>query len=60
MDRPAITNSSIVVSNGSIQLGNGFLETSSLGQSIIDGPETLLRFGIASRTELRFTVPDYY
>ena len=59
-DRPAITNSSIVVPNGSIQLENGFLETSIQGQTNIDGPETLLRFGIASRTELRFTLPDYF
>jgi len=59
-DRPAVTNSSIVVPRGSLQLENGFLETSSQGQSIVDGPETLVRFGVATRTELRFTVPDYY
>ncbi|HSZ00412.1 MAG TPA: transporter [Terriglobales bacterium] len=59
-DRPAITNSSIVVPNGSIQMENGFLETSSQGQSVIDGPETLVRFGVASKTELRFTLPDYF
>jgi hypothetical protein len=59
-DRPAITNSSIVVPAGSVQAENGFLETSNQGQSIIDGPETLLRLGVATRTELRFTAPDYY
>jgi Putative MetA-pathway of phenol degradation len=59
-DRPAVTNSSVVVPAGSLQLENGFLETSVQGQSIIDGPETLVRFSIARRTELRFTVPDYY
>jgi hypothetical protein len=58
-DRPAVTNSSVVVPSGSLQVENGFLETSSQGQSIIDGPETLVRFGVATRTELRFTVPDY-
>jgi hypothetical protein len=58
-DRPAITNSSVVVPAGSVQAENGFLETSSQGQSIVDGPETLVRFGVAERTELRFTVPDY-
>jgi hypothetical protein len=26
----------------------------------LDGPETSLRFGIASATELRFSAPDYY
>src|ERR1035437_2982944 len=36
------------------------LETSSHGQSVLDGPESLIRFGIAKRTELRFTVPDYF
>jgi Putative MetA-pathway of phenol degradation len=59
-DRPAVTNSSVVVPAGSIQLENGFLDTSSQGQSIVDGPETLVRLGVARRTELRFTVPDYY
>jgi hypothetical protein len=59
-DRPSITNSSIVVSAGSFQAENGFLETNNQGQSIIDGPETLLRLGVATRTELRFTVPEYY
>jgi len=59
-DRPAVTDSSVVVPAGSIQLENGFLETSSQGQSIVDGPETLVRFGLTSRTELRFNVPDYF
>jgi len=59
-DRPAVTNSSVVVPAGSFQAENGFLETSSQGQKIVDGPETLVRFGVAPRTELRFTVPDYY
>jgi hypothetical protein len=59
-DRPAVTNSSVVVPVGSLQVENGFLETRSQGQSIVDGPESLVRFGIAKRTELRLTVPDYY
>jgi len=59
-DRPAFTNSSVVVPTGSLQAENGFLETSSQGQSVVDGPETLVRFGVAKRTELRFTVPDYF
>jgi Putative MetA-pathway of phenol degradation len=59
-DRPAVTNSSVVVPVGSLQAENGFLETSSDGQSIVDGPETLVRLGIATKTELRLTVPDYY
>ena len=59
-DRPAITNSSVVVPAGSLLLENGFLETRSHGQSAVDGPETLLRVGVAKKTELRFTVPDYF
>src|ERR1700723_4676571 len=59
-DRPAVTNSSVVVPVGSLQVENGFLETSSQGQSIVDGSESLVRFGIAKRTELRLTVPDYF
>jgi hypothetical protein len=59
-DRPAVTNSSVVVPPGSVQVENGFLETSSQGQSVVDGPESLVRFGIVKRTELRFTVPDYF
>ncbi len=59
-DRPAVTNSSIVVPSGSLQAENGFLETGTHGQSIFDGPETLVRLGIATKTELRFTMPDYY
>lgn len=59
-DRPSFTNSSIVVPAGSLQLENGFLETYNQGQDVVDGPETLLRFGIATKTELRFTVPDYF
>lgn len=59
-DRPAVTNSSVVVPAGSLQAENGFLEPSSQGQSVVDGPETLVRFGVAKRTELRFTVPDYF
>jgi hypothetical protein len=59
-DRPAVANSSVVVPVGSVQLENGFLETRSQGQSIVDEPETEVHFGVASRTELRFTLPDYF
>jgi len=59
-DRPAVTNSSVVVPAGSLQVEGGFLETGNQGQSIVDGPESLIRFGVASKTELRFTAPDYY
>jgi hypothetical protein len=49
-DRPWFTNSSIVFPSGSLQAENGFLETYNQGQDVVDGPETLLRFGIATKT----------
>jgi Putative MetA-pathway of phenol degradation len=59
-DRPAVTDSSVVVPAGSLQFENGFAYTVSQGQQTLDGPETLLRFGAASKTELRLDVPDYF
>jgi len=59
-DRPAITDSSVVVPAGSVQAENGFLETRSQGQSVGDGPEVLLRIGVAKKTEVRFNLPDYF
>jgi hypothetical protein len=59
-DRPAVTDSSVVVPPGSLQAENGFAETVSRGQRNFDSPETLLRFGVASETELRLTAPDYF
>jgi hypothetical protein len=58
-DRPQITSSSVVVPCGSLQFENGFQETSNGGQRSFDFPETSVRFGIANKTELRFTVPNY-
>lgn len=59
-DRPAVTDSSIVVPVGTLQAENGFADTVNQGQRTLDGPETWLRFGIASKTELRLIVPDYF
>jgi outer membrane putative beta-barrel porin/alpha-amylase len=59
-DRPAVTDSSVVVPLGSLQAENGFTETLSQGQRTFDATETLLRFGVASKTELRLTAPDYF
>jgi len=56
-DRPAVTNSSIVVPQGSVQFENGLTETT---EQTFDGPQTLVRFGVASRTELRLVAPDYF
>jgi len=59
-DRPAITDSSTVVPSGYLLFENGFTETASQGQRSFDFPETLFRFGLTSKTELRFTAPDYF
>lgn len=59
-DRPAVTDSSAVVPNRVFQAENGVLDTGNQGGRTIDFPETLIRIGIVSGTELRFTTPDYY
>jgi len=59
-DRPSVTDSSVVVPLWTLQAENGFARTESSGQRTFDGPETLLRFGVASKTELRFSAPDYF
>lgn len=58
-DRPAITDSSVVVPSGSLQVENGVQITTALGQRTFDGSESLVVFGLTGDTELRFTVPDY-
>jgi hypothetical protein len=57
-DRPAVTDSSVVVPVGSIVFENGVQRTTTAGVSAFDGPETLVRFGVASKTELRLVAPD--
>jgi hypothetical protein len=59
-DRPAITDASTVVPRNGLVMENGFTETRAAGQSGFDFPETLVRFGVTSKTELRFTPPDYF
>jgi hypothetical protein len=59
-DRPAVTDSSVVVPAGSLQVENGLLVSTSDGSTTLDAPETLIRFGVAGKTELRFTAPDFY
>lgn len=59
-DRPAVTDSSIVVPSGDLLFENGFTETGSQRQHSFDFPETLVRFGLTSKTELRFTAPNYF
>ncbi len=59
-DRPSVAASSIVIPAGSIQAENGFLDNGAQDLRTLDGPETLVRFGLLSKTELRFYVPNYY
>jgi hypothetical protein len=59
-DRPQVTNSSVVVPCGSLQFENGFQVTGTGGQHSPDFPETSVRFGIAVKTELRNSVPNYF
>lgn len=59
-DRPAVTDSSSVAPAGEILFENGFAETGNEGQASFDFPETLIRYGLTSKTELRFTPPDCF
>jgi hypothetical protein len=58
-DRPSVANSSIVIPLGSFQAENGLAITTDQGTNTVDGPETSLRLGVAKKTELRLSVPDY-
>jgi hypothetical protein len=59
-DRPSVANSSVVVPKGVFQMENGLLVTNTSGQSVVDLPESSLRFGLLDRTELRLAAPDYF
>lgn len=58
-DRPSFTNASTTVPCRTFQIENGLNETAEQGQRSWDLPQTLVRFGATSKTELRFTAPDY-
>ncbi len=59
-DRPAFADSSTVVPKDSLVIENGFLDSSTQGKRTFDLPESQLRFGLFDKTELRFSVPDYF
>jgi hypothetical protein len=59
-DRPDVTESSVVVPKGSLQLENGITWTSDHGANTIDLSETLVRVGVSTRTEIRVVVPNYF
>ena len=58
-DRPSVAASSVVVPRGAVQLENGVTDTASEGQHTFDGPESLLRVGMTTNTEVRLTLPNY-
>jgi hypothetical protein len=58
-DRPSVSNSSVVVPAGSLQMENGINWTGHPGQDTLDGPNTRLRFGLGDCTEILVDTPDY-
>jgi Putative MetA-pathway of phenol degradation len=57
-DRPSVAASSIVVPSRAVQLENGVTDTASQGQHTFVGPESLLRVGVTTNTEVRLTLPN--
>jgi hypothetical protein len=58
-DRPDITESSVVIPAGSLQVENGVTWSADHGTRTVDLSETLIRVGILGRTEIRLTPPNY-
>lgn len=58
-DRPDVTNSSLVVPEGSLQSENGVNVSSRDGGRIVDGTNTRLRLGVAPCLELLVDLPNY-
>jgi hypothetical protein len=58
-DRPDVTESSIVVPKGTVQMENGLTWTTDHGFQTFDLSESLMRLGVSARTEIRFVVPNY-
>jgi Putative MetA-pathway of phenol degradation len=58
-DRPDFTSPPIAVPTGSVQLENGVTWSAENQSDVVEGPETLLRLGVAHYTEIFFSVPDY-
>jgi hypothetical protein len=59
-DRPDVTNSSLVVPRGSVQIENGINWTTRQSAAMIDGSNSRLRFGVARCTEVLFDLPNYF
>src|SRR5258707_975376 len=59
-DRPDVTNSSLVVPAGSLQIENGINSSARDGSRFVDGTNTRLRAGIANCLEFLVDVPTYF
>jgi Putative MetA-pathway of phenol degradation len=59
VDRPDVTNSSVVVPVDSLQLENGINLTRRSSSTILDGTNSRLRLGVAHCLEVLLDVPDY-
>ncbi len=59
-DRPDVTNSSLVVPRGSLQVENGVDWTVRHGSNAFNGTNTRLRLGIAHCTEFLIDIPNYF
>ena len=59
-DRPDVTNSSLVVPAGSLQIENGINSNARDGGRFVDGTNTRLRAGIANCLEVLVDVPTYF
>jgi hypothetical protein len=58
-DRPDVTNSSVVVPAGSLQIENGINLSERDGSRFVDGTNTRLRAGIANCLEVLIDLPTY-
>jgi hypothetical protein len=58
-DRPDVTNSSVVVPAGSLQIENGINVSARAGDRFLDGTNTRLRAGVANCLEFLVDVPTY-
>jgi Putative MetA-pathway of phenol degradation len=59
-DRPDVTNSSLVVPAGSLQIENGINLSARDGSRFVDGTNTRFRAGIANCLEFLVDVPTYF
>jgi hypothetical protein len=59
-DRPDVTNSSVVVPAGSLQIENGVNFSMRAGDRFVDGANTRLRAGIANCLEFLVDTPTYF